>query len=186
MTTEEIITNLNDKMQKTADGLIQELTTIRTGRARPALVENVIVDYQGSPFPLRQLASISAPEANLLLVQAWDRTALRGIEKAILKADLGLNPVSDGNAIRISIPRLNEERRNDLAKLIARKVEERRVALRNERRDAIEKLRELEKNKEISQDELKGATKRVQDSIDKFVDRIEKIGQDKEKEIKAV
>jgi len=183
---DEIFSELQSRMQKAVDGLVKELATIRTGRATPALIENIMVDYHGVSTPLRQAASISIPEANLIIVQPWERTSLRSIERAILKADIGINPINDGNVIRVIIPPLSEERRIELAKLVSKRVEERRVVLRNIRRDSIGKLRELEKNKEISQDELKSSTKQVDAINDSFVDEVNEIGQDKEKEIKEV
>ncbi|MCD6599038.1 MAG: ribosome recycling factor [Dehalococcoidia bacterium] len=183
---EEVLVDLNSKMQKSVDGLAQELTTIRTGRANPALIENIAVDYHGTPVPIQQIASLSTPEANLIIIQPWDRTSVHNIEKAILKADIGLNPTSDGNVIRVVIPPLSEERRIKLAKSVARKVEERRVALRNIRRDSIAKLKELEKNKEISQDELKINIKKVDGLSDAFIDKANSIGLNKEREIKEI
>jgi ribosome recycling factor len=183
---EEILLEINSGMEKAVDGLISELSSIRTGRASPTLVENLTVDYHGVFTSLRQLASISIPEADLIIIQPWDRSLLRGIEKAILKSDIGLNPTSDGSVIRLAIPPLSEERRAELAKLVSKRVEERRVVLRNIRRDGIEKLRKLEREKEISQDQLKGATKQIQEITDDFINRASKIGQEKEKEIKEV
>jgi len=183
---DEILSGLNSRMQRAVDGLVRELASIRTGRATPALLENIIVDYHGVPTPLRQTASISIPEANLIIVQPWERTSLRNIERAILKADIGINPLNDGSVIRVIIPSLSEERRLELAKLVSKRVEERRVLLRNIRRDSIGKLREMEKNKEISQDELKSSVKQVDAISDSFIDEVNKIGQDKEKEIKEV
>lgn len=182
----EVLLELNLRMQKAADGLIHELAAIRGGRATSGLVENITVDYYNTPTPLRQLGSISTPEVNLILIQPWDHGSLRSIEKAILKSDIGLNPSNDGNVIRILIPPLSEERRIELAKLVSKRIEERRVALRNIRRDGIAKLREMEKNKEISQDELQRATKQVQEVSDDFMDKVNKIGQDKEREIKEI
>ena len=183
---DEILLELNSRMQKTVDSLVRELSTIRTGRATPALVENIMVDYHGAATPLRQTATISIPEANLIIIQPWDRTSLRSIERAILKADIGLNPLNDGNVIRVVIPPLSEERRTELAKLVSKRIEERRVVLRNIRRDGIEKLRDMEKNKEISQDELKSAMKRVQEISDDFIGKATTIGQDKEREVMEV
>jgi ribosome recycling factor len=183
---DEVFSELNSRMQKAVDGLARELTTIRTGRAATALVDNIMVDYHGAVAPLRQIASIFTPEANLITIQPWDRTLLRDIEKGILKADIGLNPQNDGSIIRLIIPPLSEERRRDLAKLVSRRVEERRVVLRNIRRDAIGKLREMEKNKEISQDELQNSNKQIDRLTNSFIDKVDKIGQDKEKEIQEV
>jgi len=179
----EILIELNSRMQKAVDALVKELATIRTGRATPALVDNILVDYHEALTPLRQLASISIPETNLIIIQPWDRSSLRSIERAILKADIGLNPLNDGNVIRIAIPSPSEERRIELAKLVSKRLEEKRVALRNIRRDSIGKLRALEKNKEISQDELKNNIEQVNEISDSFIEKVNKIGQDKEKEI---
>ncbi len=183
---EELLTELNGRMQKAVDGLGRELTTIRAGRATPALLDNVTVDYHGSPVPLYQLATMSAPEANLIVVQPWDRTSLRDIEKAILAANIGLNPANDGNLIRVLIPPLSEERRIELVKLVSRKVEERRIAIRNIRRDGIEKLREMERAKEISQDDLKTNTKKIDQLTEAFVDQVSELGENKEREIREI
>ncbi len=147
--------NTEEKMQKTVGGLKKELAAIRTGRATPNLIEYIKVEYAGVPTPLNQVAGISAPEASLLIIQPWDKSSIRSIEKAIQTSDLGLNPVSDGNVIRINIPPLSEERRQELIKVVRRRVEERRIAIRNLRREAMDELKELEKNKDISQDEHK-------------------------------
>lgn len=181
---EEILIELNSKMQKAVDGLARELAIIRTGRANPAIVENIMVDYHGALIPVHQIATISAPEANLIVIQPWDRTSLRNIEKAILKADIGLNPLNDGNIIRVVIPPLSEERRIKLAKSVSKRVEERRVVLRNIRRDSITKLRQMEKNKEISQDELEDSIKQVDKISESFIDKANEIGQKKGKEIR--
>jgi ribosome recycling factor len=182
----EVLTKLNSRMQKAVDGLVKELATIRTGRATPALVDNIMISYHGTFIPLQQLASISTPKADSIIIQPWDRTALKDIQKAITKANIGLNPQDEGGLIRVPIPPLSEERRTELAKLISRRVEERRVTLRNIRRDEIEKLRKMEKNKEISQDQFKSAVKEIDELSDSFVDKVNKIGQDKEREIKEV
>ncbi|MGA8849215.1 MAG: ribosome recycling factor [Dehalococcoidia bacterium] len=183
---DELLTELNSRMQKTLDGLARELATLRAGRATPALLDNITVDYHGVPTPLRQLASMSIPEANLIIIQPWDRTSLRDIEKAILTANIGLNPANDGNVIRVVIPPLSEERRKELVKFVSRIVEERRVAIRNIRRDGIEKLREMAKNKEISEDQLKNNIKKIDQLTEVCVDRVGKLGQSKEKEIQEV
>ena len=183
---DELFAELNSRMQKAIDGLARELATIRAGRATPALLDNIMVNYQGTSIPLYQLATISIPEANLIIIQPWDRTSLRGIEKAILTANIGLNPANDGNIIRVVIPPLSEERRKELVKLVSRKVEERRIAIRNIRRDGIEKLRELEKNKEISQDELTSNAKKVDQLTEVCVDKVSELGQNKENEIQEI
>ena len=183
---DELLTELNSRMQKAIDGLARELAAIRAGRATPALLDNIVVDYHGSPVPLYQLATMSVPEDNLIIIQPWDRTSLRDIERAILTANIGLNPMNDGNVIRVVIPPLSEERRNELVKLVSKRVEERRIAIRNIRRDGIEKLRSMEKNKEISEDELKNNTKKIDQLTEACVDRVSELGQSKEKEIREI
>jgi len=173
-------------MQKSVEALKQELATVRTGHATPALIEHIKVEYAGVPTPLNQIASISAPEARLLIIQPWDRDSIPSINQAILKSDLGLNPSNDGRIIRLNIPPLSEERRRELIKIVRRRVEERRVAIRNLRHEAIDKLKKLEKNKEISQDELKRALDQLQKLIDSFISDTEQIGQDKEVELMEV
>jgi len=182
----ELLTELNCRMQKAVDGLARELAAIRAGRATPALLDNIMVDYQGASVPLYQLATMSIPEANLILIQPWDRASLRDIERAILTADTGLNPANDGNIIRVVIPPLSEERRKELVKLVSRKVEERRIAIRNIRRDGIENLREMERNKEISEDELKNNAKRIDQLTEASVDRVDELGESKEREIRGI
>ena len=178
--------NTDEKMQKSVDGFRKELATIRTGRAAPGFIEHVRVEYAGTPMPLNQLAGISAPEANLLLIQPWDKSSVQNIVKAIQTSDLGLNPVSDGNVIRISIPPLSEERRQELIKVVRKRVEERRIVIRNLRREAMEALKELEKDKEISQDEHKRASNQLQNLTDSFIADTEQIGRDKEAELTEV
>ena len=163
-----------------------DLATIRTGHATPALVEHIKVEYAGVPTPLNQLAGISAPEAGLLVIQPWDKSSIHNIEKAILKSELGINPSNDGNIIRIAIPPLSEERRQELIKVVHRRVEERRVAIRSLRHDAMNDLRKMEKDKEISQDEHKRAQDQLQKITDVFMAEIEKFGKDKEQELLEV
>ncbi len=163
-----------------------ELATIRTGHASPALIEHIKVDYAGVPTPLNQIAAISAPETRLLVIHPWDKSSVNSIEKAILKSDLGLNPSADGNIIRITIPLLSEERRQELIKIVRKRVEERRVAIRNLRHTAMEELKKLEKDKTISQDEHKRALGQLQKLTDYFMADIDKIGQSKEAELKEV
>jgi ribosome recycling factor len=183
---DELLTELNLRMQKAIDGLAKELAAIRAGRATTALLDNIIVDYHGSSVPLYQLATISIPEANLIIVQPWDRTSLRDIERAIFTANIGLNPMNDGNVIRVVIPHLSEERRSELVKLVSKRVEERRIAIRNIRRDGIEKLRVMGKNKEISEDELKNNTKKIDQLTEVCVDRVSELGKSKEREIREI
>ncbi len=174
------------RMQKAIEVLKQDLTAIRTGRANAALVDRINVDYYGTPTPVSQVATISVPEARLLVIQPWDRKLLADIEKAIQKSDLGINPTNDGQVIRLAIPQLNEERRRDMVKTIHKKLDEHKVAVRNIRRDVHDKLRDREKKKEISEDELKRGTERLQKLTDRFIDEIDKIGKAKELEILEV
>jgi ribosome recycling factor len=183
---EETLRETNTKMGKAIEALRHELASIRTGRASAAIVDHVKVDYHGVPTQLKQMATISVPEARLLLIQPWDRGALSSIDKAIQKADLGLNPASDGNAIRIAIPQLSEERRKELIRLVQKRAEEGRVAVRNIRRNALEELRELERNKDISQDELKRAQEQLQQVTDSFVAEVDKTAKAKEAELLEV
>ena len=183
---DEVFAELNSRMQKATDGLAKELATLRAGRATPALLDHIMVDYQDTTIPLHQLATISIPEANLIIIQPWDRTSLRDIERAILTANIGLNPANDGNVIRVIIPPLSEERRKELVKFVSRKVEERRIAIRNIRRDGIEKLREMEENKEISEDDLKNNTRKIDQLTEACVGKVNELGQRKEKEIQEI
>ena len=179
----QALRNIEDKMRKTVEGLKKELTTIRTGRATPTLIDHIKVEYAGVSLPLNQIAGISVPEAKLLVIQPWDKGSIRSIEKAILTSDLGLNPLSDGNVIRISIPPLSEERRQELIKVVRRRVEERRIAIRNLRHEAMDELKELEKNKDMSQDEHKRILNQLQKLTDSFIADVEQTGQDKEAEL---
>ena len=183
---DDILNDLNSRAQKAVAGLITELATVRAGRATPALLENIIVDYHGTSTPIGQIASISISEASLIIIQPWDRTSLRDIERAILKSDIGLNPSNNGNTIRVAIPPLSEERRNELAKLISKRVEERRIVLRNIRRDSIEFLRQAEKRKEISQDELKNTTNKIDQLMEGYINNVGEIGRNKVNEIQEV
>ena len=183
---DDILSETSTKMAKTVEAMRRELATIRTGRAAPALVAHIKVDYHGVPTLLNQMATISAPEARLLLIQPWDRQALSSIEKAILKSELGLNPTNDGNVIRLRIPQLTEERRRELVRVVGKRIEESRVALRNIRRSALEEFRELERKKEISQDEQKRAQERLQELTDSFIEEVDRAGRDKEAELLEV
>jgi len=183
---DRVLLDIKEKMQKSIGLLKQELATIRTGRATPALIEHLKVDYVGVPTPLNQLAGISVPRANLLVVQPWDRGSIHNIEKAILKSDLGLTPVNDGQVIRLNIPPLTEERRQELTKAVRRRVETKKIAVRNLRREAMDGLKGLEKTKEISQDEHKRALAQLQKLTDSFISNTEQVGQDKEKELMEV
>ncbi len=178
--------NIDGKMQTSVEVLKKELATIRTGHATPALIDHIKVDYAGVPTPLNQIASISAPEARLLVIQPWDRGSIKSIEKAILKSDLALNPANNGSVIRLNIPPLSEERRQELIKVVRRKVEEKRIVIRNLRHEAMDSLKRLEKNKDISQDEHKRALDQLQKLTDSFIANAEQIGRDKEAELMEV
>ncbi len=182
----EAIADAKSRMEKSVEALKRELASIRTGRANPSLVEHLMVDYYGVPTPLNQIASISVPEARLLLIQPWDKQVLVSIEKGILKSDLGLVPNNDGHVIRIAIPALNEERRRDLVRTVHKKAEDDRVAVRNVRRDCLEKLRALEKNKEISLDNRDIGQEQLQKITDAFIARVDQIMKDKEAEVMEV
>jgi ribosome recycling factor len=183
---DDVLADAKDRMGKAVEALRKELATIRTGRAHPGLIEHLRVDYYGAPTPLNQLASIGVPEPRLLTIQPWDRQSLGAIEKAIHKADLGLNPINDGNIIRLAIPQLTEERRKELVKVVHKKVEEGRVAVRNVRRDRHDELRRLQREKDISEDAQYGAQEELQKLTDGFIEEIERVGEEKEAELLAV
>ena len=183
---EKLIAETEDRMRKAGESLARELAGIRTGKANPALLDPVKVDYYGAPTPLRQLANIGAPEPRLIVVQPFDKTALAEIEKAILKSSLGLNPSNDGNLIRIPIPALTEERRKELAKLVRKMGENGKVAVRNIRRDANEKIKRSEKEGEITEDDSKRLQDRVQDLTNKYTEEIDGMVAGKEKEVMEV
>jgi len=183
MPAEEIHRTAESKMQKSIEVLKHEMATIRTGRASPALLDRIQVDYFGSPTPVNALATVSAPEPRLLTIQPWDRQSLGAIEKAIQKSDLGLNPTNDGTMIRLAIPQLNDERRKDLVKLVHHRLEETRVAIRNERREAHDTLRKEERDKLISEDDGKRALDRLQKLTDQYIAQVDDIGKAKEREI---
>ena len=183
---DEVLKDAEGRMKKSVEALGRDLAGMRTGRASAALVEHVSVDYYGTPTPLNQLATITVPDARLIAVQAWDKGAVASIEKAILKSPLGLNPSNDGNLIRIPIPPLTEERRRELVKVVRRRVEEGKVAVRNVRRDALEHLRALEKEKKVSQDADRKAQERLQALTDSSVAQVEKLASQKEAELMEV
>lgn len=179
----EVLAGTERKMQKAVENLRHELATLRTGRASPSLLDRVTVDYYGVPTQVNALANVSAPEPRLLVVAPWDKNTIGAIEKAILKSDLGLNPTNDGKIIRLAIPQLTEERRRDMTKLVKKRTEEGRVALRNVRRDSQEDLKKAEKDKAISEDDLKRATEKLQKLTDSFIALADDVGAHKEKEI---
>jgi ribosome recycling factor len=173
-------------MENSVGALRKELAKLRTGRASTALLEHIMVEYYGATTPLNQVATLSAPEPRLLIIQPYDRSAMTDIERGILKSDLGLTPSNDGKVIRIPIPQLTEERRRELVKHVKKIAEEFRVSLRNHRRDAIEHLKEAEKKKEITADEAKHGQERVQKITDEFIGRVDKIVKAKEEEVMEV
>lgn len=183
---QETLKTIDDKMKSSVSVFRSDLASIRTGHASPSLVEHVKVDYAGTPMPLNQVAGISAPEPGMLIIQPWDKNIISSIEKAILKTDLGLNPSNDGTIIRIAIPPLSEERRQELIKVVNKRVEERRVAIRSLRHEALNSLKKLEKDKEISQDELKRSQDQLQKVTDAHIAEVEQLGKDKEKELLEV
>ena len=182
----EVLTDTDSRMSKSVDALRRELNTIRTGRASPVLVETLMVDYYGVPTPLNQLASISVPEPRVLMIQPWDKQAMKDVERSVLKSDLGLVPTNDGNVIRISIPTLTEERRRELVRLVGRRVEDGHVAVRNIRRDSLARFRGMERSKELSQDESRRSQEQLQSLTDRFIDQMDSLRADKEAEVMEV
>ena len=182
----ETINNAEVKMQKSIDALNNEYASIRAGRANPAILDKIKVEYYGTPTPIAQLCNISVPEARTLLIQPWDATVLKEIEKEIQKSDIGINPTNDGKVIRLSFPPLTEERRKALVKDVSKIAETSKVSVRNIRRDAIDKIKALKKDNKITEDDVKEAEDKIQKITDKFVKMIDDIAKDKEKEILTV
>ncbi len=174
------------KMKRAVEALQHDLATVRTGRASPALLERIQVDYYGAPTPLNAVATINVPEPRLLVIQPWDKKMLPAIEKAIQKSDLGLTPNSDGSVVRLVIPPLNEERRRELVKQVHKRVEDARVAVRNCRREALEELRKAERERHLSEDEVKRAQERLQKLTDSFIAQVDEVGRRKENEVMEV
>ncbi|MCL0032059.1 ribosome recycling factor [Dehalococcoidia bacterium] len=185
-TIQEAIDQSEKKNTNSTEALKRELGSVRTGRANPAILDGIMVDYYGSSTPLNQIASISAPEARLLVVQPWDPQSIQSIEKAIQQLGTGMNPSVDGNVLRLPIPALTEERRKDMVKQVRQKIEEARISVRNNRRDSIEQIRSLEKNKDISQDESRRAQDQIQKITDLYINEIDLLGVEKEKEVMEV
>ncbi len=183
MMIEDTLQKTEEKMLASVEALKRELASIRTGRASPALIEHIKADYAGVPTPIRHIAGISASGASLLVIQPWDPASIQSIEKAILKSNLGLTPSTDGNVIRLNIPPLSEERRLELTKIVGRRVEEGKIEIRNLRHEALDELRKLEKDKQISQDEHKRAESQLQMLTDSFISSTDGAGQDKEAEL---
>jgi ribosome recycling factor len=184
--TEDVLKDAEERMKKAIEALRHSLVSIRTGRATPALIDRLPIEYYGTPTPLNQLATVSAPEARLLVVQPWDKGSLSIIEKTLQKSEMGFNPSNDGRIIRIPIPPLTEERRREMVKMVKHKVEEGRISIRNVRRDAMHDLKELENEKMISEDEHKRAAEKLEDLVHKYIREAEHVGDDKEREVLEV
>jgi ribosome recycling factor len=186
MAAEDLFEDAERRMKGAVTALRQDLGSIRAGRASAALLDRIQVEYYGSPTPINQVATISVPEARLMIIQPWDRKMLTDIEKAIQKSDLGINPNNDGQVIRLVIPPMSEERRRDLVKSLHKKLDEHKVAVRNIRRDIHDKLRDREKKKEVSEDELKRSNDKLQKLTDRYIEEMDKVGKAKEQEILEV
>ena len=186
LTPESVLSEVSTKMDRAVDAFKRDLTQLRTGRATPALVENIGVDYYGSMTPLKQIASISAPDARAIMIQPWDTAAMREIEKSLQTSDMGFNPSNDGTTITVPIPPLTQERRQEMVKLLKGKVEDGKISVRNVRRDGLESLRKLEKEKSISQDDGRRAQDQLQKTTDGHTKLIDETGSAKEAEILQV
>ncbi len=185
-TTEAVLAEVDQKMDQSIEALKRDLNTLRSGRATPSLIENISIDYYGVATPLKQIPSISAPDASAILVQPWDKQALREIEKSLMKSDMGFNPSNDGNNITVPIPPLNQERRQEMVRLLKRKIEDGKVSIRNVRRDGLESLRKLEKDKLISQDQSHRAQDQLQKATDSHTKVADQVATAKEAEIMQV
>ena len=182
----ELIKNTEEKMRKSIDALDREYKSVRAGRANAGVLDRVTVDYYGVPTPVQQMAAVSVPEPRTLLITPWDKTTLKDIEKAILTSEIGINPQNDGTSIRLNFPPLTEERRKDIVKDIRKKGEESKVAVRNQRRDALDKLKALKKNNAITEDDESNGEKKIQNLTDKFCKEIDELANLKEKEIMEI
>lgn len=181
-----VLDNTKERMTKCINALESELDTIRAGRANPAVLDRITVDYYGSATPINQMASISVAEARILVVQPYDASTLKSIEKAIQASELGINPTNDGRVLRIVFPQLTEERRKELCKTVSKTCEDSKVAVRNVRRDSMDKLKAMKKASEITEDELKDAEKNIQKITDKFIEQVDSVGEAKTKEIMSI
>ena len=186
LTPEVVLSEVSVKMDRAVDAFKRDLTQLRSGRATPALVENIEVDYYGSMTPLKQIASISTPDARAIMIQPWDANALREIEKSLMTSEMGFNPSNDGSTISVPIPQLTAERRQEMVKLLKGKIEDGKVSVRNVRRDGLESLRKLEKEKSISQDDGRRAQDQLQKTTDGHTKQIDETGSAKEAEILQV
>ena len=186
LTSQAVLEGVDRKMDRAIEALRRDLNSLRTGRATPSLIENVSVDYYGVPTPLKQIASITVPDARAIMVQPWDKQSLREIEKSLMKSEMGFNPSNDGNMITVPIPPLNQERRQDMVRLLKRKLEDGKVSVRNVRREGLENLRKLERDKVVSQDENRRAQDQLQKMTDGHTKAIDQVGAAKETEILQV
>lgn len=182
----KVLKETENKMEKVLEATKREFDKVRTGRARPSLVEGIRVDYYGTMTPLNQMAQISAPEPRLITIKPWDKSSIEPIQKALMKSDLGLNPNSDGEVVRLNIPQLTEERRKELTKIVKKKAEEEKVAIRNIRRDANDELKELENNGDISEDNMYRGMDNIQEITDEYIQNIDLLLEEKEEEIMEV
>ena len=182
----ELLKNTEDRMTKTIDALEREYKSIRAGRANVAILDRITVDYYGVPTPIQQMAAVSTPEARTLVIQPWDASVLRDIEKAILTSEIGINPQNDGKVIRLNFPQLTEERRKEIVKDVRKKSEESKVAIRNQRREALDKLKALKKDNKITEDDEANGEKKIQNITDKFCKEIDDLAAIKEKEIMEI
>ncbi len=183
MSTKEVLRGAEEKMKKTLESVTREFSEVRTGRASPTLVEGLHIDYYGAPTLLKQLASISVPDAHLLVIQPWDASAIAEIEKAIMKSNIGITPSNDGKVIRLSVPQLSKERRQELAKVLHEMAEEGRVSLRTIRRDAKEHLEKMLKDKIVSEDEKFRSVDELQKVVDRYIVKVDELLKSKEKEV---
>ena len=184
--SESILESLEEHMMKAIDAMHHDFTAVRTGKASPALVENIAVEYYGTPTRLKELAGITVPEAKMLMIQPWDPTALVAIEKALLTSNIGISPVNDGRVLRLPIPELSEERRHDLTKQVKNRSEDAKIAIRNVRRDGNEAAKKAQKNGELTEDELKQALEEIQKLTDEYIGQIDKMLAAKEKDLMSI
>jgi len=182
----QVYKETEERMQKAVEAINREMTGVRTGKASPKMLDGIKVEYYGTPTPLSQVASIGTPDPKMLVIQPWEQTVIPEIIKAIQKSDLGLNPIPDGNVIRLPIPALNEERRQEMGRLVKKLGEEGKIAVRNIRRDVLDKLKKAEKESDITEDDLKTAQKQIQEYTDKHVEKISEIIRHKEQEVMEI
>lgn len=182
----EVISKAEERMKKRLSHLADDYAAIRAGRANPAVLDKIMVDYYGAPTPINQLAAVSITEARTLMIQPWDASVLRAVEKAIQTSDLGINPQNDGKALRIVFPPLTEDRRKEIVKDVSKMAEETKVSVRNVRRDAVEKVKTMKKNGELTEDDLKIAEKKIQDLTDKYVKEADAAADKKQKEVMSI